>query len=122
MFDSVAIFLMTTLQISQDQILEGASDSYGQPPWITSFGFDILEDELPLELLQALGMTEQRQQEVQAALMTMFGDRRAAETLQGNVASTMVRSIVCFTSASHLLHICFRVFDSRISGFGVFGN
>ena len=97
MYDSVAIFLMTTLQIPQDQVLEGASDSYGQPPWITSFGFDILEDELPLELLQALGMTEQRQQEVQAALMTMFGDRRAADVLQGNVASTMVSTTVRFT-------------------------
>lgn len=100
MFDSVGIFLTTTLQIPQQWILEEGHRYIGLPPWFADGsamghglhldGIDVGDvSDLSLDQILAMsimdiGMTPERQQDVRQALYSMLGgDRSMASTAAG---------------------------------------
>eukprot|EP00968_Pinguiococcus_pyrenoidosus_P027746 scaffold7442_cov258-Pinguiococcus_pyrenoidosus.AAC.4 len=117
MFDSAGIFLQRYLQVPRDWALDGYERYCNVPPWVSindTYGlgygeYNVYErlglDPHEVELLYTGGMSDERQAEIQANLMHMFGtdvgdasssdgpsqrsSQDAAPKTQGTVATTL---------------------------------
>jgi pimeloyl-ACP methyl ester carboxylesterase len=115
LFDSTSIFLQTYLQVTAEHMLHGV-DAYnnGYPPWVSAGAYAMRsalgdDDDLAADLALGagedlndgahLGMTADRQQQTQQALLSLFGrvQPRLAEEMSPSITPSSTPSWVCET-------------------------